>query len=158
MSTPGRTTRTDEPKKIYLPMIKKTIAALAFLTISLQVGAQEVVQMDKALFLKEVYDYENEPQWKYKGDRPAIIDLYADWCGPCRSIAPIMAELAKEYAGQIVVYKVNVDKERELATLFGASSIPLLVFVPQNAEPRLFRGAADKETYKTIVDDFLLNN
>ena len=99
-------------------MIKKTIAALAFLTISLQAGAQEVVQMDKALFLKEVYDYENEPQWKYKGDRPAIIDLYADWCGPCRSIAPIMAELAKEYAGQIVVYKVNVDKERELATLF----------------------------------------
>ena len=139
-------------------MIKKTIAALAFLTISLQAGAQEVVQMDKALFLKEVYDYENEPQWKYKGDRPAIIDLYADWCGPCRSIAPIMAELAEEYAGQIVVYKVNVDKERELATLFGASSIPLLVFVPQNAEPRLFRGAADKETYKTIVDDFLLNN
>ena len=139
-------------------MIKKTIAALAFLTISLQAGAQEVVQMDKALFLKEVYDYENEPQWKYKGDRPAIIDLYADWCGPCRSIAPIMAELAKEYAGQIVVYKVNVDKERELATFFGASSIPLLVFVPQNAEPRLFRGAADKETYKTIVDDFLLNN
>lgn len=139
-------------------MIKKTIAALAFLTISLQAGAQEVVQMDKALFLKEVYDYENEPQWKYKGDRPAIIDLYADWCGPCRSIAPIMAELAKEYAGQIVVYKVNVDKERELATLFGASSIPLLVFVPQNAEPRLFRGAADKATYKTIVDDFLLNN
>ena len=137
-------------------MIKKTIAALAFLTISLQAGAQEVVQMDKALFLKEVYDYENEPQWKYKGDRPAIIDLYADWCGPCRSIAPIMAELAKEYAGQIVVYKVNVDKEQELAALFNATSIPLFVLIPLKEQPQLMRGAADKATYKKAIDEFLL--
>ena len=75
----------------------------------------EVIQMDKAMFLKEVFNYEKSKDWKYQGNKPAIIDLYADWCGPCRQVAPIMKELAKEYAGKIVIYKVNVDKQRELA-------------------------------------------
>ena len=95
-------------------------------------------------------------EWKYKGDKHAIIDLYADWCGPCRMTAPIMKELAKEYAGKIVIYKVNVDKEKELAALFNATSIPLFVFVPMQGEPQLFRGAADKATYKKAIDEFLL--
>ena len=81
------------------------------------------------MFIKDVFDYEKSQDWKYKGDKPAIIDLYADWCGPCRMTAPIMKDLAKEYAGKIVIYKVNVDKERELAALFNASSIPLFVFI-----------------------------
>ena len=86
----------------------------------------------------------------------AIIDLYADWCGPCRQTAPIMKELAKEYAGKIVIYKVNVDKQKELAALFNATSIPLFVFIPMKGDPQLFRGAADKATYKKAIDEFLL--
>ena len=115
-----------------------------------------VIVMNKNMFIKDVFDYEKSKEWKYKGDKPAIIDLYADWCGPCRMTAPIMKDLAKEYAGKIVIYKVNVDKEKELAALFNASSIPLFVFIPMKGEPQLFRGAADKATYKKMIDDFLL--
>ena len=116
----------------------------------------EVVVMNKEMFLKDVFDYEKSKEWKYKGDKPAIIDLYADWCGPCRMTAPIMKSLAKEYDGKIVIYKVNVDKEKELAALFNATSIPLFVFIPMNGEPQLFRGAADKATYQKAIDEFLL--
>ncbi len=76
-----------------------------------------VIVMNKDMFISKIFDYEKSKEWKYKGDKPAIIDLYADWCGPCRMTAPIMKELAKEYAGKIVIYKVNVDKEKELAAL-----------------------------------------
>ena len=103
-----------------------------------------------------VFDYEKSKVWKYKGDKPAIIDLYADWCGPCRQTAPIMKELAKEYAGKIVIYKVNVDKQKELAALFNATSIPLFVFIPMKGDPQLFRGAADKATYKKAMDEVVL--
>ena len=121
-----------------------------------EVKDSEVVVMDKDMFIKDVFDYQTSQEWKYKGDKPAIIDLYADWCGPCRSTAPIMKSLAKEYAGKIVIYKVNVDKEKELAALFNATSIPLFVFIPMKGEPQLFRGAADKATYKNAIDEFLL--
>ena len=102
-------------------------------------GNGEVVVMDKDMFLKDVFDYEKSKEWNYKGNKPAIIDLYADWCGPCRQTAPIMKELAKEYAGKIVIYKVNVDKQKELAALFNATSIPLFVFIPMKGDPQLFR-------------------
>ena len=123
-----------------------------------QKTAQEgsVIVMNKAMFIKDIFDYEKSKEWKYKGDKPAIIDLYADWCGPCRMTAPIMKELAKEYAGKIVIYKVNVDKEKELAALFNATRIPLFVFIPMQGGPQLFRGAADKATYKKAIDEFLL--
>ena len=91
----------------------------------------------------------------FKG-KVVLVDVWATWCGPCRQTAPIMKELAKEYAGKIVIYKVNVDKEKELAALFNATSIPLFVFVPMQGEPQLFRGAADKATYKKAIDEFLL--
>ncbi|MDR0977002.1 MAG: redoxin domain-containing protein [Prevotellaceae bacterium] len=116
----------------------------------------EVIVMNKQMFVDRVFDYATTQDWNYKGDKPAIIDLYADWCGPCRMTAPIMKELAKEYDGKITIYKVNVDKERELAALFNATSIPLFVFIPMNEQPQLFRGAADKATYKKVIDDFLL--
>ena len=105
-------------------------------------GNGEVVVMDKEMFLKDVFDYEKSKEWNYKGNKPAIIDLYADWCGPCRQTAPIMKELAKEYAGKIVIYKVNVDKQKELAALFNATSIPLFVFIPMKGDPQLFRPLA----------------
>ncbi|WP_281644497.1 thioredoxin family protein [Bacteroides zoogleoformans] len=116
----------------------------------------KVIVMNKEMFVKDIFDYEKSPDWKYKGSKPAIIDLYADWCGPCRMTTPIMKDLAKEYADKIVIYKVNVDKEKELAALFNATSIPLFVFIPMNGTPQLFRGAADKATYKKVIDDFLL--
>lgn len=121
-----------------------------------EVKSGEVIVMNKEMFLKDVFDYQTSKEWKYKGDKPAIIDLYADWCGPCRMTAPIMKSLAKEYAEKIVIYKVNVDKEKELAALFNASSIPLFVFIPMKGEPQLFRGAASKATYKKAIDEFLL--
>lgn len=115
-----------------------------------------VILMNKNMFIKDVFDYEKSQDWKYKGNKPAIIDLYADWCGPCRMTAPIMKELAKEFADKIVIYKVNVDNEKELAALFNATSIPLFVFIPMDGEPQLFRGAADKATYKKVIEEFLL--
>lgn len=124
--------------------------------VKVQPKSGEVIMMNKDLFVKDVFDFEKSKDWKYKGNKPAIIDLYADWCGPCRQTAPIMKDLASEYAGKIVIYKVNVDKEKELAALFNASSIPLFVFIPMNGEPQLFRGAADKATYKKMIDEFLL--
>ncbi|MFV0545338.1 MAG: thioredoxin domain-containing protein [Bacteroides sp.] len=116
----------------------------------------KVVPMNKALFLKEVFDYEKSQTWDFIGKKPVIIDLYASWCAPCRKIAPIMEELAKEYKDQIKIYKVNVDKEKELAGLFNATSIPLLVFIPLKGDPQFIRGAADKATYKRGIDEFLL--
>ena len=110
-----------------------------------------VIVMNKAMFIKDIFDYEKSKEWKYKGDKPAIIDLYAD----CTEDT-IVGCIAKEYAGKIVIYKVNVDKEKELAALFNATSIPLFVFIPMQGEPQLFRGAADKATYKKAIDEFLL--
>ncbi len=117
----------------------------------------DVIKMDKDMFIKEVFDYTKEAkEWKYKGKKPAIIDLYADWCGPCRMVAPIMKELAAEYKDEIVIYKVNVDQEKELASLFSATSIPLFVFIPMDGAPQLMRGAADKETYERAIKELLL--
>lgn len=136
--------------------MKKLLLTLALAATTLFGYAQEVIVMDKALFIEKVFDYENSKEWKYKGDKPAIIDLYADWCGPCRRVAPIMKELAQEYAGKITIYKVNVDKQRELAALFNATSIPLFVFIPMKEQPQLMAGAADKATFKKAIDEFLL--
>ena len=122
-----------------------------------EVKSGEVIVMNKEMFIKDVFDYEKSEEWKYKGDKPAIIDLYADWCGPCRMTAPIMKSLAKEYDGKIVIYKVNVDKEKELAALFNATSIPLFVVMPMNGEPQLCRGAADTATYHKALDEVVFN-
>lgn len=136
--------------------MKKLLLTLVLATAALLGHAQEVIVMDKAMFIEKVFDYQNTKEWKYKGDKPAIIDLYADWCGPCRKVAPIMQELAKEYAGKITIYKVNVDKEKELAALFNATSIPLFILIPMKETPQFFSGAADKATYKKAIDEFLL--
>ena len=126
-------------------------------TVQAEKPQSGTIHLTRAEFLKKIADYENHSkEWKYLGDKPAIVDFYADWCGPCRMTAPIMKSLAKEYDGKIVIYKVNVDKEKELAALFNATSIPLFVFIPMNGEPQLFRGAADKATYQKAIDEFLL--
>ena len=96
--------------------------------------------MTKAEFLEKVYNFEKNPdEWKYEGDKPAIVDFYATWCGPCKMVAPILDELAKEYDGQIVIYKVDTDKETELARAFGIRSIPSILFIPMNGKPEMHR-------------------
>ena len=102
----------------------------------------KVVHITKADFLKKVYDFEKNPdEWKYLGSQPAIVDFYADWCGPCRQLSPVLDELAKEYSGKLTIYKVNVDNERGLATFFGIRSIPTLLFIPMKGKPQRSLGA-----------------
>lgn len=115
------------------------------------------IKLTKAEFLTKVANYEANPsEWKYLGDKPCIIDFYADWCGPCKAIAPVLEELAKEYDGEIYIYKVDTEKEQELAAAFGIRSIPSLLFVPMNDQPQMAQGALPKETFKKAIDEVLL--
>lgn len=115
-----------------------------------------VVHITKADFLKKIYDFEKNPdEWKYLGSQPAIVDFYADWCGPCRQLSPVLDELAKEYSGKLTIYKVNVDNERGLATFFGIRSIPTLLFIPMKGKPQRSLGALSKTELKGIIKDVL---
>lgn len=107
------------------------------------------IHLTKTEFLEKVVNYETNPtEWKYLGDKPCLIDFYADWCGPCKAVAPVLEELAKEYDGQIYIYKINTDQEQELAGAFGIRSIPSLLFVPMEGQPRMSMGAmpADRKS------------
>lgn len=116
----------------------------------------KVVHITKADFLKKVYDFEKNPdEWKYLGSQPAIVDFYADWCGPCRQLSPVLDELDKEYSGKLTIYKVNVDNERGLATFFGIRSIPTLLFIPMKGKPQRSLGALSKTELKGIIKDVL---
>jgi thioredoxin len=118
---------------------------------------ETVVQMTKAMFLEKIYDFEKNPkQWTFKGDKPCVIDFYADWCRPCKMVAPIMAELSEKYNGQIVIYKVNTDQERELAQFFGIRSIPTVFFCPSKGDPQMTQGALPKEDFEKIITEVLL--
>ena len=114
------------------------------------------INLTKGGFLKRVADYENNPQeWKFLGDKPALIDFYASWCGPCKALSPVLDELAKEYAGKVDVYKVNVDDEQQLAEAFGIRSIPTLYFIPMNGEPQRTMGAMSKDQLCKMLDSIL---
>jgi len=103
--------------------------------------------LTKETFLSKVFNYETNKEWKYEGDKPCVIDFYADWCGPCKMVAPILEELAKEYNGKIEIYKVNTEVEQELAAVFGIRSIPSLLFVPLEGQPQMAMGALPKDTF-----------
>lgn len=106
-------------------------------------------------FKEKVFNYDVNKEWKFEGDKPCLIDFYADWCGPCRMVAPILEELAKEYDGKLNIYKVDTDKEQELAMVFGIQSIPSLLFVPKEGQPQMAMGALPKETFKKAIKDVL---
>lgn len=114
------------------------------------------VKLTKEVFLDKVWDYENSPkEWNFKGDKPALIDFYADWCGPCKIASPILEEVAKEYDGKITVYKVDTQVERELASVFGISSIPAFLYIPMDGKPTMTKGIArsKEDTKKMFVEN-----
>ena len=119
---------------------------------------KEVVHLSTQDFKDKVFDYETEKEWKYKGSLPAILDFYADWCQPCKMVAPVLEDLALEYAGKIMVYKVNTENEQELASVFGIQSIPTLLFIPKEGQPQSAMGALPKQTFEKVIKDILLVN
>ena len=109
----------------------------------------------KETFLSKVFNYEKNKDWKFEGGKPCIIDFYADWCGPCKMVAPVLEELATEFDGKIDVYKVNTEEEQELASVFGIRSIPTFLFIPVEGQPQMAMGALPKETFIKAFKDVL---
>ena len=111
--------------------------------------------LTKETFLEKVFNFEKNKEWKFEGDLPCIIDFYADWCGPCKSLAPILEDLSDEYAGKVNIYKVDTEAEQELAAAFGIRSIPSMLFVPKDGEPQMAQGALPKAQLEQIIGDVL---
>ncbi|SFS52937.1 thioredoxin [Porphyromonadaceae bacterium NLAE-zl-C104] len=119
--------------------------------------SKKTIQLTRADFLTKVANFEENPdQWVYLGDKPCIIDFYADWCGPCKMVAPILEELANEYDGEIYIYKVDTEAEQQLAAEFGIRSIPSLLFVPMGEAPQMAQGALPKDAFKQAIEEILL--
>lgn len=109
--------------------------------------------LTKQTFLEKVFNYETKKEWEFQGTKPCIIDFYADWCGPCKMVAPIMEELSRDYEGLVDIYKIDTEVEQELASVFGIRSIPSVLFIPVKDQPRMAVGAMPKEGYQTAIKD-----
>lgn len=114
-----------------------------------------VEHLTKETFLNKVFNFEKNKEWKFEGEKPCIIDFYADWCGPCKMVAPVLEELAKDFDGKIDVFKVNTEEEQELASAFSVRSIPSFLFVPSEGQPQMAMGALPKETFIKALKDVL---
>ncbi|HRN48806.1 MAG TPA: thioredoxin [Niabella sp.] len=114
------------------------------------------IQLTTQDFKEKVFNYDIEKEWKYSGTLPAIIDFYADWCGPCKMVAPVLEELSEEYAGRLLIYKVDTEVEMELSAAFGIRSIPTILFIPAEGEPSLQPGALPKNVFKQVIEEHLL--
>ncbi|HEX6335156.1 MAG TPA: thioredoxin domain-containing protein [Flavisolibacter sp.] len=114
------------------------------------------IKMTTQDFKDKIFNYDTEKEWSYDGPLPAIIDFYADWCAPCRMVAPLLEELSEEYNDRLVIYKVNTETEQELATVFGIRSIPTFLFIPVQGEPLLEPGAFPKNVFREIIEERLL--
>ena len=156
-------------------MKKNILISLAIIAACITANAQEskteskVKHLTYKEFLKQVWDFEKDPNtFNYKGKLPAVIDFYADWCGPCRRVAPIMEKMAEEYDGKLLVYKVNVDQERQLASTFQVKSIPMVLFIPvgdqtekrgsqtASPQPMMQVGAMTEAEYRQVIEEQLL--
>ncbi len=109
-------------------------------------------------FKEKIFNYQTNKDWKFKGDKPAIIDFYADWCMPCKMVAPILEELQDEYGDKLNIYKVDTEEQPEVASIFGIQSIPSILFVPAEGQPQMAMGALPKETFKKAIADVLKVN
>ncbi len=114
--------------------------------------------LTKDAFLQKVFNYEENKEWKYEGDLPCIIDFYADWCGPCKMVAPVLEELSQEYKGKINIYKVDTEHERELSAAFNIRSIPSILFCPKEGQPQMAMGALPKSSLIKAIQEILLNS
>ncbi len=115
-----------------------------------------VEHLTKETFKEKVFNFEANKDWKFEGEKPCMIDFYADWCQPCKMVAPILEQLSEEYGDKLNIYKVNTEEERELSGMFGIQSIPSLLFVPKEGQPQMAMGALPKDTFKKAIKDVLL--
>lgn len=148
-------------KKLLIAMT--LVAAMAACTTNAQNKTEKkdktmkTIELNKQQFIEKVFDFESNPTtWKYEGTKPAIVDFYATWCRPCQMVAPILEELAEEYGDSIVIYKVDTDREREVAAAFGIRSIPSLLFIPAEGKPQMVQGAMGKADFRNAIDKVLL--
>lgn len=141
-------TNKDMKKKLF------SLALILFVCTSLM--AEDVIYITTAQFRERIFDYKTSKEWKYKGDKPCVIDFYTTWCGPCKRLAPIMEELSQTYCDQVVFYKADTERERELAMAFGISSIPQVLYIPVEGKPMILKGLYPKENMIQIIDEFLL--
>jgi thioredoxin len=111
--------------------------------------------LTKETFKEKVFNFESNKEWKFEGDKPCLIDFYADWCQPCKMVAPILDELSDEYDGKMNIYKINTEEQQELAGMFGIQSIPSLLFVPTEGQPQMAQGALPKDTFERAIKDVL---
>jgi len=151
-----------------MKIFKYTVLLAAMLLTSFWMHAQQenintanydgtVVVLTKKDFLEKVYNYEkNKDRFVYEGTLPCIVDFYADWCGPCKTVEPILKELAKQYKGKVMIYKVNIDNERALASAFGIQSIPTYFFIPVKGAPQYMMGALPRDTFVKVIETVLL--
>ena len=114
------------------------------------------IQLTTQDFKDKVFDYLIEMDWRYKGTLPAIIDFYANWCGPCKMVAPVLEDLSEQYKGELIIYKVNTEKEIELASVFGIQSIPTFLFIPVNGDPMMQPGALSKKMFQQVIEEKLI--
>lgn len=137
--------------------MKKGIIVFVLVTFVSMMASAQIIHLTKEEFLQKVSNYEQNPAtWKYLGDKPCIIDFYATWCGPCKRLAPILEEISKEYKGKIYVYKIDIDKEKELAKTWGIRSVPTLFFCPMESEPQMAKGLLPKKTIIEAIETILL--
>ena len=138
-------------KKIFFIALIVSISTIMY---AQKQKSTKIEHLTKKTFIEKVYDINNN-EWKYKGELSAIIDFYADWCKPCKMVAPTLEELQKEYDGKIVIYKVNVDKEKELASIFQTRSIPAFLFIPIEGQPQMAKGLLPKETFIKAIKEVM---
>ncbi|GAA4733301.1 thioredoxin [Flavisolibacter ginsenosidimutans] len=114
------------------------------------------IQLTAEGFKENIFDYDKAEEWKYKGNLPAVVDFYADWCGPCKAVAPVLEELSNEYHDKLLIYKIDTDKEQDLSMLFGIQSIPTILFIPVDGQPMMQKGAIPKSAFKQVIEERLL--
>ncbi len=135
--------------------MKKLFLILFISSFFVKGFTQKTVHLTDETFKQLVFDYDKEQKWKYKGKKPAIVDFYADWCRPCKMVAPILDDIAKEYGSKLVIYKVNTEQARKVAAAFGITSIPSLLFIPMNEPPQMAQGALPRESFDKAIGEVL---